>query len=91
MEVYPIEFPADDFPICIFDHSSFIFCEDGVGQLRQRVIYDISSQQRMKNKFDFSRHFLISPQPSAAPPSHPDPTLPHLPVSEGGGVHFKVL
>lgn len=53
-EVYPIEFPADNFPICIFDHPSFIFCEAGEGQLRLSVIYDISSHQGMKNKLDFS-------------------------------------
>lgn len=44
--------------LCNFDHYSFIFCEPGTGgKLLHSMIYDIPSQQRMKNKLDFPTPF----------------------------------
>lgn len=79
LEVDPIATPAADFSLGIFDHFSFIFCEPGTGtKLLHSMIYDIPSQQRMKNKLDFPTPF----------PDHPNPPLPpasllssHLPLS----------
>lgn len=44
--------------LCNFDHYSFIFCEPGTGgKLLHSMIYDIPSQQCMKNKLDFPTPF----------------------------------
>lgn len=67
LEVDPIATPAADFSLGIFDHFSFMFCEPGTGtKLLHSMIYDIPSQQRMKNKLDFPTPF----------PDHPNPPLP---------------
>lgn len=61
-EVDPIATPAADFSLCIFDRYSFIFCEPGTGtKLLHSMIYDIPSQQRMKNKLDFPTPFPDQP------------------------------
>lgn len=65
----PIATPAADVSFCIFDHYSFIFCESESGtKLLHSMIYDIPSQQRMKNKLDFPTPFPDQlPQPPALP------------------------
>lgn len=69
VEVDPIATPAADFFLCIFDHYSFIFCEPVTGtKLLHGMIYDILSQQRMKNKLDFPTPFPDQPPPPALPP-----------------------
>lgn len=71
VEVDPIVTPAADFFLCIFDHYSFIFCEPGTGtKLLHGMIYDIPSQQRMKNKLDFPTLFPDQPPPPALPSFH---------------------
>lgn len=62
VEVDPSAALAADFSLCIFDHYSFIFCEPRTGaKLLHSMIYDIPSQQRMKNKLDFSTPFPDHP------------------------------
>lgn len=74
-EVDPIATPAADFSLCIFDRYSFIFCEPGTGtKLLHSMIYDIPSQQRMKNKLDFPTPFPDQPPPP--PPIPPPAALP---------------
>lgn len=65
-------------PLCIFDQYSFIFCEAVMGKLRCSMIYDISSQRRMKNKLDFPKSFPDQPLTKSSFPL----ILPHLPESE---------
>lgn len=70
VEMDPTATPAADVSLCIFDHYSFIFCESESGiKLLHSMIYDIPSQQRMKNKLDFPTPFPDQlPQPPALPP-----------------------
>lgn len=76
-EVDPIATPAADFSLCIFDRYSFIFCEPGTGtKLLHSMIYDIPSQQRMKNKLDFPTPFPDQPPPPPPPPIPPPAALP---------------
>ena len=71
-EVDPTAAPAADFSLCIFDHYSFIFREPESGpKLLHSMIYDIPSQQRMKNKLDFPTPFPDQPPPTPATSSPP--------------------